>query len=150
MNFSLLLHLSMKPTKPPCFHCGMACYLTTGRVVYPHRPDLFKRSFWKCKHCPDSFVGCHREGVQVKNEGLFLGVSDGTWPLGMAANAELRRARSAAHRAFDPFWKEKGYNRSTAYAILAVRTGIPPRRCHISMMGIKECQRVVEVCKSWC
>ena len=119
-----------------CIHCETPCRLATGKEIYAHRPDLYSLYFWKCQRCPDAFVGCHRTG-------------DGKNALGTAADPDLRKARSAAHAAFDPSWKTGKYNRSTAYAILATGIGIHPAKCHISMMNMAECARVIRFCETW-
>jgi hypothetical protein len=61
------------------------------------------------------------------------------------ANAELRAARSRAHAAFDPMWRGAGW-RTHAYKWLAAELGIAPEVCHISMMDVAMCERVVEAC----
>lgn len=71
------------------------------------------------------------------------------------ANKATRAARTAAHAAFDPLWRYKlqcnprmrrNRARSAAYAWLARELGIPVERCHISLFGVPQCMRVVEVC----
>lgn len=123
-----------------CDYCERPARLTTGREVYPHRPDLFSKRFYKCTPC-GAWVGCH----------------DGTHtPLGRLANAELRKAKMEAHDAFDPFWRSeakrqglsRGKARRRAYKWLAEQLGIEPQLCHIGMFDVETCQRVVEVCRS--
>lgn len=132
--------------KATCHHCQNPCRLTTGKEVYAHRPDLYDLKFWKCTHCIDSFVGCHKPGARVKILGYYE-VSDGTLPLGTAANAALRKMRSEAHKVFDPKWKNGRRHRGTAYAILSAMTGISHEQCHISMMSLAQCHKVIEVCE---
>lgn len=127
-------------THPPkCPYCGAASVLTTGAVLYPHRPDLHHRPFYHCAPCK-AWVGCH-PGT--------------TKPLGRLADAELRRAKSAAHAAFDRLWKAKMRRdgcskrkaRGAGYAWLAKQLEIDPARCHIGMMDVETCRRVAEICR---
>lgn len=112
-----------------CPYCGGDAEHVTGEVIYPHRRDLFHRKFYLCKAC-DAYVGCNLNGR----------------PLGSLANAELRRARLAAHNAFDPLWKSGGVRRVEAYAWLSREVGVPKEKCHIGMFDLRECKKVLEVC----
>ena len=98
-----------------CAHCGDDCKLVTGSEVYPHRRDLYDLRFWVCSPC-NARVGCH------KNGNVCDGVkSDGTLPLGTAANPALRNARMAIHQMVDPIWQQaphRGRARKTVYAVL--------------------------------
>lgn len=118
-----------------CDYCGRDAELVSGEVIYPHRPDLFAKQFWRCAPC-EAFVGCHEAGN---------GYGDGTRPLGRLANFELRRAKMRAHAAFDPLWKAKGMRRREAYAWLAKQMGIDPSQCHIGMFDVERCQEVVGI-----
>jgi hypothetical protein len=119
------------PHKITCSYCDRPAELVTGRTIYPHRPDLFHQRFYRCEPC-GAYVGCHRGTVQ---------------PLGRLANAELRRAKIAAHAAFDPIWRSGRSSRSDAYAWLAKQLGIAIQNCHIGMFDVEQCRRVVEVCE---
>lgn len=113
-----------------CPYCQQNAIKATGREVYPHRRDLAAKRFWVCKPC-DAYVGCH----------------EGTWkPFGRLADAELRKAKMAAHNAFDPLWREGGYSRSEAYKWLAEQLGVSRDRCHIGLFDLDLCHAVVEVC----
>jgi hypothetical protein len=119
-------------------HCGV-CYrrarLVGGEVIYPHRPDLFHKRFWLCDHPshPLAYVGCH-PGTENA--------------LGSPADTETRKARSAAHAAFDPLWKGKAMGRWEAYKWLAATLGIHPDACHIGMMSADMARRVVEAVRA--
>lgn len=119
-----------------CDYCGNAAKLVTGKAIYPHRTDLHRLSFWQCEPC-HAYVGCH------KKEG---GNGDGTKPLGRLANAELRAAKKRAHAAFDPLWRERGMKRHEAYAWLGEKLGVSKADCHIGMMDVETCERVVAAC----
>lgn len=115
-----------------CDYCGNPAPLVTGREVYPHRPDLYAKRFYRCQPC-GAWVGCH-PGTRR--------------PLGRLANAELRRAKMVAHEAFDPLWRNGSGNRTSRYRWLAEQLGIKPEDCHIGMFDEAMCRRVVDVCRS--
>jgi hypothetical protein len=131
---------------PCCPYCDRKADLVGGAAIYPSRPDLFGLKFWRCAPC-DAYVGCHKTGAWVWR-GAKKVASDGTLPLGRLANAALRKAKSAAHAAFDPLWKSGGMTRREAYAWLADALGISPDNCHIGMMDLDACRAVVAVVKN--
>lgn len=110
--------------------CSCALALVTGQRIYPHREDLHHLRFWECPSC-GRYVGCH-PGT--------------TKPLGRPADEETRRARSAAHAAFDPLWRRGGMTRREAYRWLADAMGKPV--VHIGDMTAVEARRVVEIVKA--
>jgi hypothetical protein len=103
-----------------------------GDSIYPHRPDLKEKKFWKCIPC-NAYVGCH-PGTST--------------PLGNLANAELRRARNIVHSVFDPLWKGRKMTRSAAYQWLASQLDIPVEKCHIAMFDISQCRSAWRACQS--
>ena len=113
-------------SEPICIECGKAGRLVGGRDIYPHRPDLYTKSFYRCE-C-GAYCGCHPGTTKA---------------LGHPCGPETRKARSAAHAAFDPLWKQKVMGRADAYAWLAEATGIPAKRCHIGMMTADQARSVV-------
>ncbi|WP_199153472.1 zinc-finger-containing protein [Chromobacterium sp. ASV23] len=117
-----------------CPYCGKEAALTTGNMIYPTRPDLAHKKFYRCRPC-DAYVGCH-------------GNTDR--PLGTPANRELRGLRNRAHAAFDPLWKEGDMqlfnDRTGAYKWLSEQLGVPRSECHIAMFNIDQCKKVVELC----
>lgn len=115
-----------------CPYCNVPAHITTGAVLYPHRLDLAHKKIWQCVQCA-ARVGCH-------------GKTDK--PLGTLANAADREARTRAHAAFDRLWKPYKSKRHGAYMWLAKQMGLPPERCHISMMTAEQCAQVVEVCRA--
>lgn len=124
---------------PTCPYCKGPAALVGGGDIYPHRPDLFDLKFWSCAPC-GAYVGCHKAGAWVPE---LRQTSDGTLPLGRLANAELRRAKSQAHAAFDPLWKSRAMGRREAYAWLAGELGIRVSDCHIGMLDVAGCRAVV-------
>lgn len=118
--------------KPTCQACqSNDTRLVTGLAVYPHRPDLDHKRFWKCQ-C-GAYCGCHP------------GTSN---PLGYPANAATRKARNQAHAIFDPLWKTGIMRRSEAYSWLAGVLGIERDACHIGMMDEAMALRVVEAVRA--
>lgn len=116
---------------PKCPYCQRNATITTGAVIYPARTELATASFWLCRPC-NAWVGCHK-GTRK--------------PLGRLANANLRRAKMATHRAFDPLWKEGDWTRSQAYAWLAEKLGIATEVCHIGMFDLNDCERAIAACE---
>lgn len=123
---------------PICPYCQSRAHLVTGRMIYPNRPRLYEKRIWLCAPC-DAYVGCHDPGV---------GQGDGTKPLGRLANAELRKAKMDAHKAFDSLWRDAphlGRARRAAYAWLAEAMGLPGEECHIGEMDVDQCRQVVRL-----
>lgn len=112
---------------PICPYCKRFSKAVTGKEIYPHREDLFSLNFYSCSSC-DACVGTHKGTTK---------------PLGRLANKELRRAKSAAHRAFDPLWKFGDMKRKEAYKWLAEVLNIKLEDCHIGMFDIEMCEEVV-------
>lgn len=113
-----------------CPYCSQPAKLVGGLAIYPHRKDLADKLLYQCAPCK-AHVGCH---PGTKN------------PLGRLANAELRKAKMAAHAAFDPIWQSGEKKRKAAYAWLSDATGIPKNDCHIGMMDVADCLKVVNAC----
>lgn len=111
-----------------CPYCKGSASLVDGAAVYPHRPDLAAKPFWACLPC-GAWVGCH---------------PGGTKPLGRLADAATRKAKMAAHAAFDPLWRSGRMTRREAYRWLAGQLGISFERCHIGHFSAEECAAVVE------
>lgn len=116
-----------------CPYCGFNAKLVTGAELYPRRTDLAEKRFWLCAPC-GAWVGTHAG-------------SERHAPLGRLANAELRRAKQAAHAEFDPIWMSKEMSRSHAYKWLADQLGVGSKKCHIGMFDVSTCERVVAVCR---
>jgi hypothetical protein len=116
--------------KPACPFCKRAAELVGGLVIYPHRPDLDEKKFWRCAPC-GAYVGCH-PGT--------------TNPLGTLADAETRKERSATHAVFDPIWREQRivagrlWRRGELYGWLATSLGISIEECHIGHFNVQRCQ----------
>lgn len=121
-----------------CPYCGADAELVTGDMIYPHRPDLHSKNFWRCAPCR-AWVGCHGSSENA---------------LGRLANAELRAWKARAHAAFDPLWQRKMKResiskkkaRGAGYAWLGRQLGVGADECHIGLFDIETCKRVVEIC----
>lgn len=110
----------------PLCGCGKPSTLTDGTDIYPGLPHLAQKAMWKCP-CGSSYVGCHPGTIK---------------PLGTPADKETRRAREAAHAAFDPIWRDKSLRRTEAYRRLAAKLGISVDECHIGLFDIATCLKV--------
>lgn len=115
----------------PCLHCQKPARLTTGKEIYPHRPDLFSKPIWKCDDC-DATCGCHPGGNN---------------PLGYPANKQTRNARMQLHNArLDPLWKSgpKKLRKSLRVAVyrhLSECMEIPSEKTHTGMFDIEQCRK---------
>ena len=126
-----------------CIHCEQKCRLTTGKEVYPHRPDLHFKQIWVCDPC-NARVGCHGETDKA---------------LGFAANAELRNARIKLHNdRLDKLWKHadqlncyapedkkslrkiRSRARRRVYHFLSVQMGLSPDQTHTGMFNLEQCR----------
>jgi len=121
--------MTHKQVDPPiCPYCGEVAMLKPSTFIYGR---AYGTNVWVCRNFPqcNAFVGAHKNGT----------------PLGTLANKALRKARTAAHEAFDPLWfTERLYTRQVAYMYLAGLLGMTKDECHIGMMGIDDCQRVID------
>ena len=45
---------------PDCPYCDKQSTLVNGETIYPHRKDLYKLYFYRCRTC-DAYVGVHKE-----------------------------------------------------------------------------------------
>ncbi|GAA0567720.1 zinc-finger-containing protein [Halomonas salifodinae] len=135
----------MKGLTPICPYCGQFSRKVGGDAIYPHRPDLYHKTFYQCAPC-DAHVGTH-PGTDK--------------PLGRLANAELREWKQRTHAAFDPIWKDrylrksaadpdykKGMARGGRYKRLAELMGIDKEDCHIGMFDVAACQLAIQICES--
>lgn len=114
-----------------CDYCERPPRLLTGAELYPHRPDLAHRYFYRCDQC-DAQVGCH---------------PGSTRPLGSLANAGLRKARMEAHAEFDALWKSGAMKRGDAYSWIAKELGLHIHDTHIGSFDESTCRRVVKACR---
>lgn len=116
-------------TGQQCPYCGSDTKCIDSATIYG-------RSYgwvWVCVNYPecDSYCGCH-PGTKK--------------PLGRLADYELRKAKKAAHAAFDPMWKKGTMKRTVAYRWLSQQLGIPEKCCHIGMFDVDQCKQVIVIC----
>lgn len=115
-----------------CPYCGSKVKLA-DRFVVSHRDDaLGSGKIYVCERYPscDSYVGCN----------LNTDI-----PLGTLANAELRRIRMQAHKAFDWLWKSGRMSRKEAYQTMQKVTGLNKDKAHIGMMNVEQCRQIAEI-----
>lgn len=124
-----------------CPYCNRATEYVDSEVIYGKSYGMI----YLCKPC-DAYCGVHKEG-ENKDKAL-----------GRLANKELREAKKQAHFYFDQIartglinkiWKEfipEISNRNKAYLWLSKQTGIEKELCHIGMMDVEQCKKVVEIC----
>lgn len=122
-----------------CDYCHRPAQLVTGAVIYPHRADLLHKRFWHCAPC-GAYVGCHDRNRRLGFRG--------DEPKGRLANAALRRAKIAAHAAFDPIWKSMEMTRTAAYEWLASALGVSVANMHIGMLDMDGCSAVIAACQN--
>jgi len=132
----------MMSNSPTCGYCNCQTELQTGQTIYPHRHDLYKLFFWVCPNC-GAYIGCHKKGARTKHKGQAV-TSDGTIPLGIPANASLRKLRMQAHDLFDPIWRGGVISRRKAYAKMAAHLGIHIDDCHISHFNETEIRQFID------
>jgi hypothetical protein len=124
------------PATIPCPYCRRDAQRVSGREVYPHRPDLYGKRFYRCAPC-NAYCGTHPDGR----------------PLGQPADKNLRKARGYVHGLFDPLHERvadaydgedngriRGVARSRAYRWLAERMGIPVAESHVAMFDLERCR----------
>lgn len=118
---------------PICPYCKtQSKFSRLGLRGYPYAKDY--GPVYVCVPCA-AWVGCH---------------PNSTMPLGRLADAKLRIAKQAAHRAFDPLWhgKHAKSTRGAAYKWLGEKLGLPPAETHIGMFDVPQCEKVVALCNA--
>lgn len=117
-----------------CPYCNRLARFVDSRIVYGKSYG----KMWLCSGWPE----CN----------AYVGVHQGTRkPLGRMANPELRKAKKAAHAAFDPLWTHNvnpSKSRKYAYAWLAKQLGISTDECHIGMFDVESCEQTCKVCET--
>lgn len=130
---------------PPCAECGLQASLVGGDVIYPHRPDLAAKWFWRCPRCePASYCGCHKGG-------------DGKQSLGRPAGPYLRRARNQLHEYVDALWQRaetwacyypfegsvwgvRTKARIRVYQYIRVHMRLQSHEAHVGWMDLAQCR----------
>ncbi len=142
MSGAVIAHpLAEKPPRDE--HGRLLCsYCGTPTELLKTSEEIYGKDYGPLYRCPIGcgWVGCHRGTCK---------------PLGRVANKELRLAKQEAHAAFDPLWRAKidqhgcrpKEARKAGYQWLAGQLGINSDVCHIGMMTVEGCRRVVDVCR---
>lgn len=116
-----------------CPDCGAKMTL---RQTYKAKfgDDPGRKLFYGCSRFPEC-KGSH-------------GAHDCGTPLGIPANKETKRARIAAHEAFDQLWRGRKarMTRKEAYWKLAERMGV--KEIHIAECDKEGCERVIEASRA--
>lgn len=89
----------------------MKCGLVTGKNIYPHRPDLYTKHFYKCPAC-GNYVGCHERFIKGGYE-----------PLGCIPTPELKSKRHDLHLLLDPLWESGKIPRKALYKKISEKLG---------------------------
>jgi len=106
--------------------------LTTGREVYPNRPELHLLPLWICDACRN-YVGCHHK------------TDDFTRPLGSIPSKQVRAMRTRLHAIIDPMWKSGRMSRVELYQRLSQWFG---RSFHVAELNtVEECSQAIAFCK---
>lgn len=98
------------------------------------------------------YYGNNRGPIWECDCGARVGCHEGTnLPLGTLANDRVRYFRRLAHYSFDKLWEKLSktrffIDRYGAYQWLAVKMGMEVSKCHIGMMNIEDCKKVIEFC----
>lgn len=122
---------------PPCPCLSpVPCELVGAEDIYNWSPEALKefklKKFWRCNAC-GRYVGCHPGTTQA---------------LGYPADAETRKARSAAHVAFDVLWKHHLMTRAGAYKWLRERMGVN-HDVHIGQLNETDALRVAQIARDF-
>ncbi len=99
----------------------------TGKEIYPHREDLYKKIFYECPICKN-YVGCHK---------------DTNRPLGCIPNKELKNARQHIHTKLDGLWKSKLIGRTEIYKRLSRSLGYTYHTGNTKT--IEECREIYRI-----
>ena len=115
-----------------CCGCGetVEARLTSGKEIYPNRPDLKHIPIWKCDVC-GNYVGCHRK---TKNP---------VRPLGCIPTKNIRNARKRIHKLLDPLWGSGKIKRRTIYKKLSDKLGWQYHTAKIK--SLEEAHRVYRI-----
>lgn len=114
-----------------CVNCqkDIDANLVTGDIIYPHRPDLKNKNFYRCPIC-GGYVGCHLNTDK---------------PLGCIPTEELKKARIRVHNILDNLWESGKYKRSDIYKTLSNHFGFKYHNGNTK--SVAECEEAIEVLK---
>jgi hypothetical protein len=123
------------PVPETCRYCG-----PNTQVFYGHHEEVYGygRSYgdWPyvllCDNC-ESYVGLHP----------FTDI-----PLGILADAPLRKARKENKSLFHVVMQGAGMSRREAYTWLAGEMGIPMEQCHWGWFEADDCEKAGAICRA--
>lgn len=126
------------PPSPPseCRYCGSDVDLVTHEEFYGQSYDGGGK-LYVCTSC-HARVGLHGAGTSHPTDA----------PLGLLADAELRRLRSAVHEHLDPMWKENPTPRGEVYTFFfGHMMDLPEHGRHVGMLTKDECRTAIRILK---
>lgn len=111
-----------------CDYCGTPAMFVDSKVIYGKSYGMV----YLCPNC-NAYVGVHK-GTDK--------------PLGRLADANLRKWKNAAHKAFDPLWQKGPFRgqRNAAYSWLAEQMKLPVEKTHIGMFDVEKCRKAISIC----
>jgi len=109
-----------------CQYCGEKPRLGDSKEIYSksYGQAYICLNYPKC----DAYVGAHRHTLE---------------PLGILADASLRKWKSIAHASFDTLWQGSGMSRTKAYKELERVMGLKKDEAHIGYFNVEQCQELV-------
>lgn len=112
-----------------CCNCRkeVEAQLVKGHVIYPHRPDLYKKYHYLCPLC-GGYVGCHKGTTR---------------PLGCIPTEAIKIARKKLHAKMDPLWKSGLISRGKLYALISKELGYTYHNGNTRT--VQECLRVYDI-----
>ena len=114
-----------------CPYCKERSELIDSKFIYGKSYGMV----WKCPDpACDAYVGVHK-GTEIA--------------LGRLANRELREYKKMAHAEFDKIWRLGIMKRREAYEWLSNQMQLSKDLCHIGMFDVAQCQKVIEICKTF-
>jgi hypothetical protein len=93
-----------------------------GCSIYPHRPDLYRKTFWRCPEC-GNYTGCHPRSDK---------------PLGTIPTKEVRVARVKVHGLIDPLWRGKKNSRRKRNEIYKAMSRLIGKEFHTAEINSRE------------
>ena len=125
--------LNLKRQKVKCY-CGAQAVLRPASALFGE--NSHGGYYYVCAKYPvcDSYVGTHKGSRQ---------------PKGTLANAELRRKRIEAHRAFDALWKDGKMKKWQAYRWTQSIFGMNTEQAHIAKFSVYMCDQLIMRCNSF-
>ena len=118
-----------------CRYCACETEEVTGKEVYPDKPHLHEKLFFRCIKDHDHYVG------RYEGSGRSLGI---------IADAHLRKLKMEGHANFDPLWKGDSSvfkTRQEAYQWLSGLMELPKERTHFGMFNEEMCIKAIAFCR---